>query len=93
MCTLACFTLHVPRLLTAHLLITPVVVPAVYTQLSNTLAGVFFPASDRITAHLSFYGVYAAGFLARPLGAVLFGHVSAAGVALILLHSTLFKKV
>ncbi|WIA40964.1 hypothetical protein OEZ86_004614 [Tetradesmus obliquus] len=48
----------------------------VYTQLSTTLAGVFFPASDWITAHLSFYGVYAAGFLARPLGAVCFGHVA-----------------
>jgi MHS family proline/betaine transporter-like MFS transporter len=51
--------------------------PAVYTQLSSTLAGVFFPASHWMTPYISFYGVYAAGFLARPLGAVLFGHVSA----------------
>jgi MHS family proline/betaine transporter-like MFS transporter len=53
----------------------------VYTQLSSTLAGVFFPASHWMTSYISFYGVYAAGFLARPLGAVLFGHVSVTAAA------------
>lgn len=79
-CASNCFILFFLRLHAqsiAHPVTVCCALPAVYTQLSTTLAGVFFPASDWITAHLSFYGVYAAGFLARPLGAVCFGHVSA----------------
>ncbi|QBR03345.1 MFS transporter [Paraburkholderia pallida] len=35
---------------------------------------VFFPSLDRLTATLVAFGAFGAGFLARPLGGVLFGH-------------------
>lgn len=35
---------------------------------------VFFAASDAITAELKSTGVFAVGFLARPVGAIIFGH-------------------
>lgn len=34
----------------------------------------FFPAFDPVTGTLAAFGTYAVGFLARPLGAVVFGH-------------------
>lgn len=34
----------------------------------------FFPAIDPLTGTLAAFGTYAVGFLARPLGAVVFGH-------------------
>ncbi|WP_241303157.1 MFS transporter [Burkholderia stabilis] len=35
---------------------------------------VFFPSLDRLTATLVAFGAFGAGFLARPVGGVLFGH-------------------
>jgi MFS transporter, MHS family, shikimate and dehydroshikimate transport protein len=35
---------------------------------------IFFPAFDPITGTLAAFGTYAAGFFARPVGAVIFGH-------------------
>ncbi|VWC62265.1 MFS transporter [Burkholderia lata] len=35
---------------------------------------VFFPSLDRMTATLVAFGAFGAGFLARPIGGVLFGH-------------------
>jgi MHS family proline/betaine transporter-like MFS transporter len=35
----------------------------------------FFPASDPRAALLNTFGVFAAGFLMRPLGAIMFGHL------------------
>src|SRR5581483_12019656 len=35
----------------------------------------FFPPTDPRAALLNTFGVFAAGFLMRPVGAVLFGHV------------------
>ena len=35
----------------------------------------FFPASDPRAALLNTFGIFAAGFLMRPLGAILFGHL------------------
>lgn len=35
----------------------------------------FFPKSNPATAQLAFWGVYAVGFIARPLGAIVFGHI------------------
>ena len=35
----------------------------------------FFPSEDPTTALLAAFGVFAAGFLMRPVGAVLFGHI------------------
>lgn len=37
-------------------------------------AQLFFPKSDRLTGTLEAFGVYAVGFIARPVGAAIFGH-------------------
>jgi MFS family permease len=43
------------------------VTPLVFAQL-------FFPGSDPLTGTLNAFGVYFVGFLARPVGAAIFGH-------------------
>jgi MFS transporter, MHS family, shikimate and dehydroshikimate transport protein len=35
----------------------------------------FFPGNDPVLATMASFGAFAAGFLSRPLGAVLFGHI------------------
>jgi MFS family permease len=47
----------------------------VYSQLSNIITELFFPPKNPELAEISFWAVYAVGYLARPLGAVIFGHV------------------
>src|SRR5688500_107881 len=37
-------------------------------------AKLYFPNSDPLTGTLQAFGVYAVGFLARPVGAFIFGH-------------------
>src|SRR3954465_276276 len=37
-------------------------------------AKLYFPSSDPLVGTLQAFGIYAAGFVARPLGAALFGH-------------------
>src|SRR5262245_36435776 len=37
-------------------------------------AKLFFPESDRLTGTLNAFGIYFVGFLARPVGAAIFGH-------------------
>src|ERR1700741_3538471 len=37
-------------------------------------AKLFFPASDPLVGTLQAFGIYAVGFIARPVGAVVFGH-------------------
>lgn len=39
------------------------------------LSPLFFPASDPYTSLISGFGVFAVGFVTRPLGAILFGHI------------------
>jgi MHS family proline/betaine transporter-like MFS transporter len=46
-----------------------------YGFFAVVLAPIFFPSSTPGVALLASYGAFAAGFLARPLGAVLFGHI------------------
>lgn len=46
----------------------------VYAALAPVLAKVFFPG-DGITTLLESYGTFAAGFLTRPFGALLFGYL------------------
>ena len=43
------------------------VTPLVFAQL-------FFPSSDPLTSQLNAFGVYFVGFIARPIGALIFGH-------------------
>ena len=46
---------------------------AIYGIMAPVIANHFFPAGDETAQLLATYGVFAAGFLARPLGAVFFG--------------------
>lgn len=48
---------------------------AVYGFLASVFAKNFFPQSSPSAALLSVFGVFAASFIVRPLGSVLFGHV------------------
>lgn len=47
---------------------------AIYGCLASVLGELFFPMFDPYTALLSSYGVFAAAFIMRPIGAVLIGH-------------------
>ena len=47
----------------------------IYGLLAPVLAGVFFPAEDRIAALVGAYGLFAAGFAMRPIGGVVLGHL------------------
>lgn len=46
---------------------------ALYGYMAGILAEQFFPHEDPLAALIATYGVFAAGFLMRPLGAALFG--------------------
>jgi MHS family proline/betaine transporter-like MFS transporter len=48
---------------------------ALYGYFAPVLATLFFPGDSALASLLSTFGVFAIGFFARPLGAVLFGHV------------------
>lgn len=39
------------------------------------ISPVFFPAADRLTSLIAGFGIFAIGFLTRPLGALFFGHI------------------
>jgi MFS transporter, MHS family, proline/betaine transporter len=47
----------------------------IYGYFAVTIGANFFPATDPISSTLAAFAVFAVGFLARPLGGVLFGHV------------------
>jgi MHS family proline/betaine transporter-like MFS transporter len=46
-----------------------------YGYLAPVLAPLFFPSTDPLTSLMATFGVFAAGFLLRPLGAIAFGHL------------------
>jgi MFS transporter, MHS family, proline/betaine transporter len=48
---------------------------AIYGYFAVTIGANFFPVADPISSTLAAFAVFAVGFLARPLGGVLFGHV------------------
>lgn len=48
---------------------------ALYGQMAWLLSKLFFPEGDATVALLATYGVFAAGFIVRPLGAILFGWI------------------
>ena len=47
----------------------------IYGLLAPVLAGVFFPAENRIAALIGAYGLFAAGFAMRPIGGAVLGHL------------------
>ena len=48
---------------------------SVYGFFARTIGNLYFPAHDPRTSLLAAFGVFAIGFLMRPLGAVLFGYI------------------
>ena len=46
---------------------------ALYGYLAGILSGLFFPGDDPTASLIATYGIFAAGFLMRPLGSALFG--------------------
>src|SRR5262249_46620621 len=48
---------------------------AVYGYFAATIGQHFFPAEDSSTSLIAAFGVFAAGFLMRPLGGLVFGHI------------------
>lgn len=48
---------------------------SVYGFFARTIGSLYFPTHDPTTSLLAAFGVFAVGFLMRPLGAVLFGHI------------------
>ncbi|HTY55668.1 MAG TPA: MFS transporter, partial [Candidatus Binataceae bacterium] len=47
----------------------------VYGYFAIAIGRHFFPSENLVTSTLAAFGVFAAGFLTRPLGAVLFGYI------------------
>src|SRR5215472_2550680 len=48
---------------------------AIYGYFAAIIGRNFFPARDVIGATINAYGAFAAGFLMRPIGGLLFGHI------------------
>ncbi|KAG2502082.1 hypothetical protein HYH03_000574 [Edaphochlamys debaryana] len=48
----------------------------IYIYLGNVISQLFFPKSNVYAQMIAFYGVFAAGFATRPLGALVFGIIS-----------------
>jgi MHS family proline/betaine transporter-like MFS transporter len=46
---------------------------ALYGYLAGVIAPIFFPSEDPTAGLIATYGIFAAGFLMRPLGAAMFG--------------------
>lgn len=46
-----------------------------YGLFATTISRVFFPASDPATALISTFAIYAIGFIVRPLGGMVLGHI------------------
>ena len=46
---------------------------ALYGYMASFLSGLFFPQEDHLASLLATYGVFAAGFVMRPLGSAAFG--------------------
>lgn len=46
---------------------------ALYGFMASVLSEVFFPSEDRLVSLIATYGVFAVGFVMRPLGSLLFG--------------------
>src|SRR5262245_64553766 len=48
---------------------------AVYGYFAAAIGRVFFPEQDKVAQLLAAFGVFAVGFLMRPVGGALFGHI------------------
>ena len=48
---------------------------SIYGFFARTIGNLYFPSDDPRTSLLAAFGVFAVGFLMRPLGAIVFGHI------------------
>ncbi|MEM9659450.1 MAG: MFS transporter, partial [Planctomycetota bacterium] len=48
---------------------------AIYGYFATTIGRTFFPSSDPTTSLIAAFGAFAAGFLMRPVGGIVFGHI------------------
>lgn len=48
---------------------------AIYGYMAPFISKIFFPSDDPLSSLLALYGAFAAGYLARPLGGMVFGHL------------------
>jgi MFS transporter, MHS family, proline/betaine transporter len=48
---------------------------ALYGLLASTISKLFFPSEDPTISLIATFGVFAAGFVMRPIGAILFGYI------------------
>ncbi len=48
---------------------------AVYAFFAGTIGRLFFPQSSEVDSLIAAFGVFAAGYLMRPLGGIVFGHI------------------
>ncbi len=48
---------------------------AVFGFLAPIISPLFFPADDPLAGLIKTYGIFAAGYLMRPLGGIIFGHI------------------
>jgi MHS family proline/betaine transporter-like MFS transporter len=48
---------------------------AVYGYLAPILGNLFFPSENALASLVGAFGAFAAGFVARPLGGIVFGHI------------------
>ena len=46
-----------------------------YGFFALTIAPLYFPSNSPLTSHIAAMGAFAAGFLVRPLGGLIFGHI------------------
>ncbi|MGO1545508.1 MAG: MFS transporter [Gulosibacter sp.] len=47
----------------------------VYAYSASVIATLFFPSDDRLASLLATFAVYAVGFVMRPIGGIVFGHL------------------
>ncbi len=48
---------------------------AAYAYMAPILGKLFFPSEDAFASLIAAFGAFAAGYVSRPLGAILFGHI------------------
>jgi MHS family proline/betaine transporter-like MFS transporter len=49
---------------------------AIYGYFVSTIGQLYFPATDKTASLLAAYGAFAVGFVVRPIGAAIFGHIA-----------------
>ena len=47
---------------------------SLYGYFASVISALFFPTDNQTTAFIKTFGVFAVGFLMRPIGAIIFGH-------------------